>query len=380
MNKEANKTKIVFFLQSLNTGGAEKSAVRLANALNKDKFEVSFLIGFTGSRLVNDLSGEIKVMDMNRNKIIFSLFEVIKYFNTNNPDIVISFLDRVNIINILAGIFCKKKPKIIITERSTFSRVPIYASKKIINKLIGIYVLPILVKIFYKKANAIVCVSKGVAQDLSLVIGNLKTIKVIYNPVVDGSLLILSKEKINDLGFDNLNLPTIVAVGRLTKAKDYPTLLKAFSLVIPEIPARLLIIGEGEDREEIQNLIRDLKISEKVFLLGFKENPLKYIKASDIFVLSSKLEGFPNSLVEAMACGVPVVATDCQSGPNEIIENEESGFLVPVGKEEMLARKIIELLKNKDLREMVSKKGIKRAEYFSVDKSVKEFEYLFLTI
>ena len=372
-----DKIKLTFFLQNLEVGGAERSIVRLATALDKKYFNISFLLCEARGFLLTNLPKEIRVVNLKSHHTSLSLVKVIKYFNIEKPDIVLSALDHVNVVNIIAGIFCRKKPKIIITERSTFSRVSTYSSTKIINKLISRYIMPCLAKIFYKRADSIICVSHGVADDISKVIGNLPSIRVIYNPVIDDSFPELIEEKITDLNIINGSLPTIVAVGRLAKAKDYFTMLKAFSIVLKEIPARLLIVGDGEERKKIENLIKELNISENVLLLGFQKNPLKYMARADIFVLSSILEGFPNVLVEAMACGAPVISTDCQSGPNEIIENGKNGFLVPVADENILAEKIVKLLKDSELRKRMSEEGKKRAQYFSAEKSVKEFENIF---
>lgn len=375
-----NKIKITFFLQNLEVGGAERSIVRLAKALNKDYFEVSFLLCCASGPLLKDLPTNIKITDLKKSHVGLSLSGVIKYFYREKPDIVLSALDHVNVINIIAGLFCFKKPKIIITERSTFSRVSTHSAIKIRNKLISRFIMPLMAKLLYKKADSIICVSKGVADDISKIIGSLSNIKVIYNPVIDDSFLELVNEKIEDSNFLKKSLPNVLAVGRLTKAKDYPTLLKAFSIVIKEIPANLLIIGDGEDKSNIIDIINNLKISENVFLLGFQKNPLKYMAKADVFVLSSILEGFPNALVEAMACGVPAIATDCQSGPNEIIEDGKSGFLVPVSDEVILAKMIVKLLKDAELRGRISEEGKKRAKYFSVARSTKEFEDVFLKI
>ncbi len=371
------KVKVTFFLQNLETGGAERSTVRLANALNMNIFDVSFLLCKRKGPLLQNLSKDIKIVDLKKNHVSLSLFKVIRYFKSEKPDIVVSVLDHVNIISILAGLFCKRKPKIIITERSTFSRVSTYSATKFRNKLISRFLLPYLAKVFYKKADLIVCVSKGVADDIVQIIGNLSTIKVIYNPVIGNNFSEFAEEKIENFNVKIKSLPIIIAVGRLTKAKDYPTLLKAFSLVLKETPANLLIVGEGEERQRIEKLIEELDIMENVVLLGFQKNPIKYMVKSDVFVLSSMLEGFPNVLVEAMACGIPVISTDCQSGPNEIIENGKNGLLVLVSDEKKIAESIIELLKNPELRSKFSEEGKKRAQYFSIDKSVKEFENIF---
>jgi glycosyltransferase involved in cell wall biosynthesis len=368
------KIKITFFTSNLEVGGAERSIVKLANALGKNYFEVSFLLCSAKGFLLQSLSKEITVVDLKSPNIGLCLIKVIKYFREEKPDIIFSALDQINIVSIFASFFCKRKPKIIITERSTFSRVSTHASSKIINKIIRRFILPRLVKIFYKKADLIICVSRGVANDISEIIGNLPNIEVVYNPVVDSNFLELSKEPVTDFNINSKLLPIILAVGRLTKAKDYPTLLRAFSIVLRERPAYLVILGEGEERKNIENLIKKLNILENVFLLGFQKNPLKYMAKADIFVLSSILEGFPNVLVEAMACGVPVVSTVCQSGPNEIVENEKNGLLVPVEDEGALAGAIIKLLTNPGLRKRLSEEGKKRAEDFSTKIIVKQYE------
>jgi glycosyltransferase involved in cell wall biosynthesis len=374
-----DKIKITFFLPNLEIGGAEKSIVKLANALDKDKFNVSLLLCESKGIVFDILSDKIFVVDLKTSHIGLSLFKVVNYLKKNKPDIMVSALDHVNIINICASLFCRSRPKIIITERTTFSKISSESTTKFSRKFITKFILPNLVRIFYKKADSIVCVSQGVANDLKNIIGNLPTIKVIYNPVIDINILgQLVNEPLNN--FSNSSLPKILAVGRLTKAKDYPTMLRAFSLVLKEIPANLLVIGDGKERKKIEQLIYDLDILDNVKLLGTQKNPFKYMNKSDVFVLSSSVEGFPNVLVEAMACGTPVVSTNCQSGPNEIIQNGENGFLVPVGDEKKLAEAIIKLLKDKELRKKFSERGKKHAQYFSIDKSAKEFENLFKKI
>lgn len=371
-----DRIKITFFLQNLEVGGAERSIVRLANILDKDCFDVSFLLCSKTGNLLKALPEDIKIFGLKSKHVSLSLFRVVNYFNTEKPDIVISVLDHVNIISIIASLFCKIKPKIIITERSTFTRVSTHSASKLKQRLISRFILPVLVKILYKRADSIVCVSQGVADDISGVIGNLPTIKVIYNPVVDTEKIEKLINEPLEEPIDN-SLPNILAVGRLTKAKDYFTMLKAFSLVLKEVPANLLIIGEGEERWKIEKAISDLNISKNVVLLGLQKNPFKYMAKADVFVLTSILEGFPNVLVEAMACGMSVISTDCQSGPNEIIENEKSGLLVPVGSEKKLAEAVVKLLKDGNLRDRFSKNAKIRAKYFSADNSAREFKNLF---
>jgi glycosyltransferase involved in cell wall biosynthesis len=377
-NKQSkSKIKVVFFISNFKVGGSEKSILNLLKNLNQDNFQKSLLLQKKIGDLIIEIPSDVLIRELSTFYPGSTLFSLIKYMYQEKPDIIMSVFPRLNIITILAKILSRSKTKIIISERSTFSRLSKYAAHKIYNKLISHSILPILAKIFYKRADLIICVSRGVADDISKIIGKLPSIMVIYNPVLDDNILEFIKEPLTSLNINNPSLPIILAVGRVTKAKDYPTMLKAFSIVLEEMPANLLIIGDGEDRKKIENIIKELDISKNVFLFGFQKNPLKYMAKADVFVLSSILEGFPNVLVEAMACGVPVVSTDCQSGPNEIIEDGKNGLLVPVGNEKAIAEAIVKLLENPELRKKFSEEGKKRAQYFSVEKSVKEFENIF---
>jgi len=196
--------------------------------------------------------------------------------------------------------------------------------------------------------DAIVAVSHGVAEDFARSFNiALRKIQVIYNPIVDEELLKKAEEPLDHPWFQKGEPPVILAAGRLHVQKDFPTLLRAFALVRREIPSRLVILGEGEKRKELEELAQELGIREHLDLPGFVENPYKYMKRAAVFVLSSQWEGLPTVLVEAMACGCPVVSTDCPSGPREILENGKWGKLVPPGDPVKLAEAIKEVLTNR---------------------------------
>lgn len=376
-----NKIKVSFFIPKLELGGAEKIVVRILQALDKNKFQVKLLLLKLKGPLIEELPQEVLVKELKTSKITFALFELIKYFRQEKPDIFVSFLSHLNAISILGKIFSRVKTKVIISERTTFSHTP-EITKNIKNKLFFIFLLKPLARIIYPLADAIVCVSKGVAEDLAcfLPISTKGKIRVIYNPIVDEKLYDLANEPVEHPWFLNKEIPVILAVGRLSKAKDYPTLLKAFALVRKNKKIRLVIIGDGEERKNLENLINKLNLSQDVLLLGFEKNPYKYMKRAFLFVLSSKVEGFPNVIVEAMACGIPVISTDCPSGPNEIIKNGENGILIPVGDEKALAEAIIKILDDPFLKDKFSREGKKRAEEFTVKKGVNEYEQLFQEI
>lgn len=372
------KIKITFFLPNLEGGGAERSVVRLLRCLNKENLQVTLLLGKIKGPLIEDIPKEVLVKELNVSHIKYAFFKLIKYFRQERPNIFVSFLSHVNVISGLAKIFSRTKTKLIISERTTFSHTP-EITKDTKNRLLAFFFLKPLVKFTYPLTDAIVCVSKGVAEDISrfLPSSKINKVRVIYNPIVSDELYNLADQPVEYFWFSNQKIPIILAVGRLTKAKDYPTLLRAFALICKQKKAHLVILGEGEERKNLENLVHKLNLSESVALLGFQKNPYKFMKRVSVFVLSSKREGFPNVLVEAMTCGVPVVSTNCQSGPNEIIKDGENGILVPIGDEKALAKAILKVLNSHSLRQKFSAEGKKRAQDFTVEKSVKEYEKLF---
>jgi glycosyltransferase involved in cell wall biosynthesis len=201
--------------------------------------------------------------------------------------------------------------------------------------------LPCLVARFYPACEAIVAVSEGVAADLRRVAGlSREHVRVIHNPVavpecsVDGSL------QTPHPWLRPSEPPVVVSAGRLTTQKDYPTLVRAFTQVATRRAVRLIILGEGPERNKLERLITALGIQDSVLMPGFVADPFTYFRAARAFVLASRWEGFGMVIAEALACGCPVVSTDCPSGPAEILEHGRYGTLVPVGDEIAMARAI----------------------------------------
>ena len=214
------------------------------------------------------------------------------------------------------------------------------------------------------------------AKDFLTINKKLK-INVIYNPITHSNIQKLAEESVNHPWFLNKEIPVIVMVGRLLINKDYPTFFKAFHIILKQQPAHLVILGKGQELEKLQNLAKDLDITENIAFLGFQKNPYKYMRQATVFVLSSSREGFGNVIVEAMACGTPVISTNCFAGPNEIIKHGTSGMLIPVFDYEGLAKAVILILRDAPLRRKFSEEGLKRAQDFTIQKSVGNYEALF---
>ena len=227
----------------------------------------------------------------------------------------------------------------------------------------------------YPFADSAVGISRGTTAELEGIPGMARDrIHTIYNPVVSTELDRRARESPRHPWFDDRPCPVILAIGRMKKVKDFSTLLRAFARLLVRRPARLIVLGKGRLQPSLLSLARELGIAEHVDFPGFKENPYAFLAKADLFVLSSRHEALPTVLIEAMACGCPVVSTDCPFGPREILEDGRLGPLVPVGDAEALADAMALTLEEPQGREALRQ----RASFFSVDRAVDQYEKLLL--
>jgi len=333
--------KIALFLPSLRGGGAERVMLNLSKGLINHGYQVNLVLVKAEGDYLSQVPAGVRIMDLKSPRVLLSLSGLINYLRHEQPIAMLSAMGHTNIIAIWAKRIAGVKTKLVVSEHSTLSKV----TKQTRNTRSRI--MPLLMRFTYPKADAVIAVSKGVAEDLAQVIGLSRSlIQVIYNPVVDEELLAKSHEPLDHPWFQPDEPPVILSVGRLTQVKDYSTLLRAFALVRAKVPARLMILGEGEDRSHLEKLTQELDIAEDVAMPGFVYNPYNYMAKAKVFALSSQWEGFGMVLVEAMACGTPVVSTNCPYGPSEILADGKYGKLVPVGNPETLAIAILQTLKN----------------------------------
>lgn len=227
-----------------------------------------------------------------------------------------------------------------------------------------------LVRRYYPWAENIVGVSEGVAEDLVRRLGlPRERIATIYNPVMGDGVLEKSRQPVEHPWYAAGEPPVVISAGRLNVQKDFPTLLRAFARLRAGRPARLMILGEGELRSELEDLARTLGIAEDFALPGWAPNPIAHMARASMFALSSAWEGFGNVLVEALACGCPVVSTDCPSGPAEILDGGRYGRLAPVGDDRALADAMAATLDSPLPPDVLRK----RADVFSVDTAVDRY-------
>ena len=311
-----------------------------------------------------------KITFYNSVKFIRLPFQAIKLANIikkNKINTVLSLLNRANYVNILSHILTRKY-LCIISERNTPSQV--YWTSSLSDR-INRY----LIKKLYPHCDKIIAISEGVKSDLILNFNISKDmIIVIYNPIDIDDVKNKAQEKNQHMWFEDNSIKTIISVGRLEKQKNHALLIKAFNKVILRFPnTRLMILGEGSERNNLENLIKELDLMSKVELSGLQNNPFSFLSRAYMFAFSSNFEGFGNVIIEAMVCGCPVISTDCQSGPGEIIAHNKSGLLVPVGDQEAMSQAIISLLENQKLRKTLITEAYSRAQDFRLDKIIEQY-------
>jgi len=354
------RKKVAIYLPSLRGGGAERVMVGLANGIAARGYEVDIVLARAEGPYLADVSRYVRLVDLGATRVIASLPGLVRYLRRERPEAMLSALNYANVVAIIARGLAQVSTRLVVSEHSNIS-----LSKQFSRGLIPRLVFRLMAWV-YPYADGIVAVSSGVADDLAQVIGMVRDrIKVIYNPIYTPAVESLSKEPIPHpwLGADSL--PVIIGMGRLTLQKNFPSMIHAFDKVRTQHPCRLMILGEGELRGELEALVKALNLDEEVIFPGFVKNPYAYMSRAALFVLSSGWEGFGNVLAEAMACGCPVVSTDCPSGPAEILEDGKRGRLVPVGDVYALAAAILATLTEDNHPDLVS-----RARAFGVEQAV----------
>lgn len=344
--------KILFVIHGLRSGGAERVLIMLANHLVTIGYQVSVLI-FTIEEPFYDIHSSIKLIKIEHTsdkkvffpklKFIFARVNLLrKIFKNENPDIVISFITMMNIYSIVAAKLARKK--IIVSEHTNYT---------VYSKSISGFIR----KLVYPFANFVIVLTNYDKEKYTYD----KNVHVIKNPLVlSNNYTNCVKEKI------------VLGVGTLIPLKGFDMLIKAFSK-LEENEWKLVILGEGPEREVLHNLIDELGLKDKVSLPGITKDVERYYKKASIFVLSSRIEGFPGVLCEAMGYGCPSIAFDCLTGPREIIEDKVTGILVEPENIEKLSYEIQSLVDNRKYREMLSSNSKKILDELDIKIIIKKW-------
>lgn len=368
------KIKILFIIDFLGGGGAQRVVSNILKFIDRSIFEPELAVLTMVGDYMNSLPNNIIFHNMNIRRSRYSMISLSRVIKKVKPQIIFSTLPEIDSAVYIAVKLSACSTKVVFRSpnflSTYFFEVPVYT------RFFSLWA--------YRYADKIISSTEEMRTDMY---NNFNMppdkIKVIPNPIDIEMIEKKSIEPINDPLFQMKSLekyPIIMAMGRLAKQKGFSYLLRAFKIVRDKLKARLVILGEGEKKNELENLAQNLNISTDVSFIGFKSNPYKYLSHANLFVLSSLWEGFPNAIIEAMACGTPVISTNCSSGPKEIITSCVNGLLVPPENPEEMAKAILEVLTNKKLSEKIAEAGSKKVNEFDIKKIMSAYENLFIDV
>ncbi|PLX84694.1 MAG: glycosyl transferase [Desulfuromonas sp.] len=330
--KTPSRPRIAVFVSFSGKGGVERMITRLCGGFIDLGCQVDLLLIKSQSEHLNELPPQVRLVKLGASHSLTCLWPLVRYLRRERPDGLLAAKDRANQVAIIARWLARVPTRLAIRMGTTISAA--LEGKGTLKK--WQWYLPIW--LLYRQADEIVGISQGVADDLASITGlPPKRFRVITNPVIDPQTGELALQEVAHRWFAPGEPPVVLGVGRLTRQKDFPTLIRAFARLREQRACRLVILGEGADRERLSALTEELGIGQDVDFPGFVANPFAYMSKASLFVLSSAWEGFGNVLAEAMSVGTPVVSTDCPSGPREMLRGGEVGPLVPVGDVAALA-------------------------------------------
>jgi glycosyltransferase involved in cell wall biosynthesis len=319
-------------IASLEGGGAERVFVTLANGLRAEGRDVDLVLMNRAGVLLKEVKPGVNVVHLDAARAMLALVPLVKYLRRVRPEAMLTTLTHVSVVAALARKLARVPVRLVIREAVTSSVHHRYVTD------VRSRVVARLLRPAYRSADVVVSPSQGVTEDLVANVGIARAhVTTIPNPLDVGRIRSLALQPVTDPFAQSDERPMVLGIGRLSAQKDFSTLILAFARTIETVPAKLLILGDGEERGALEALIRSSGLDHHVAMPGFVENPFAYLKQAAVFVLSSRYEGLPNALLQALAVGAPVVATDCPGGPGEILESGRLGRLVPVGDVEAMA-------------------------------------------
>ena len=326
--------RIAIFISFSGQGGVERMVTQLAGGLLARGYAVDMVAAKMDEEQAVRLPDGVRLIQLGAAHTWTSLPGLVRYLRRERPDALLAAKDRAIRVAVLARLLTGY-PRHLAGRLGTTVSAALEGGSPLKRRIWygGM-------RLFFRGADRLVAVSEGVAEDVRRITGlGDDRVVVVRNPVITPELAPRAAESPSHPWFTEPT-PIILGAGRLTRQKDFPTLLRAFATVRRGRPCRLVLLGEGRGRASLEALARELGIAEDVDLPGFQPNPYPFIAGAALFVLSSRWEGSPNVLTEALALGTPVVATDCPSGPREILQGGRYGPLVSMGDDAALAAAI----------------------------------------
>ncbi len=370
MGREATGGRICLFVPSLVIGGAERVTANLAGGLAERGLQVDLVVVTSRvAAVIEDIHPAVRLIDLDAGRALFCLPRLVHYLRRERPVALLSALEHTNIMALLAARLAGVDTRVVVSVHTTLSR------DTEDSRQLRARIFPRLVRWFYPWASSVVAVSEAAREDLLATTGlKPSSVRVIFNPVVTPQIHRKAAEPVPHPWFAAGQPPVILGIGRMVSAKNFPLLIRAFARLRRRHMARLVILGDGELRGAMQELARELEITDEVLLPGFSDNPYAYLSRAALFVLSSSYEGLPTVLIEALALGVPVVSTSCPSGPAEILQGGRFGELVEVGDEQGLAEAMLRSLQ----RPRGAENSVLAWQPYQLDRVVRQYLELLL--
>ena len=336
MTKAASQVDLAIFTHDLQCGGAEKVCVLLANAFARRGLSVDLVVRRKVGVLVGDLETGVRLVDLGAPRVRHALVPLVGYLARERPRRLLAALWPLTSIAVWAALLARVDTRVVVSDHTILSNTRPGLSRP------GRALMSLAMRASYRWAAGAVAVSATVAADVARLAGLApESISTISNPVDEPDTGAQADPEV--LARWSRDAPRLISVGNLKTVKDHDTLLRAFARLRQRHPCGLLVLGEGPLRGRLEALASDLGLAGAVTFAGHAACPAAYLRHADLFVLSSRSEGFGISLVEALSCGVPVVSTDC-GGPREILDGGRFGRLTPVGDHARLADAVAEAL------------------------------------
>ena len=359
-------TRLALFIATMAGGGAEHAIARLADGLAERGYAVDLVLLRKDGPNLAQLAPDVQVIELGSRGVFSAIRALAVYLRRRRPAGLLAAMTYPNLMAVLARFWSRAPVQVVLSEQNQPSSF--FDGRKLARLKVYAYY-----SLIYRWADEVTAVSDGVGDDLARVARLRRDrVKTVYNPVVSDELTRQAAEPVDHPWFEPGQPPVLLAIGRLEPQKDFATLLRAFSRVRQNRDTRLIILGDGQQRPALEQLRDELDLRQHVAMPGFAANPYAYLARSAMLVMSSAHEGLPTVLIEALACGTPVVSTDCPSGPHEILKGGELGPLVPVGDDAALAEAIERTLEKPIASDNLRQRGAD----FSIRQSLDHYEGL----
>lgn len=350
---------------TLGQGGADRVTLTLLQAFDRELFRPSLVLMRATGELLGEVPADVPIHDLGARSLWTAWWPLARRLRRRPPQILFSTSSGTNLTVVIARLLCGRRMRTVLSERNAIRRRHPRRFKR--------WLQARLKRLLYPRADCVTAVSRGVAAEL---VGELRLaqeqVRVVYNPVVTSALSERAAAELDHLWFSG-DEPILLGVGRFVPAKRFDLLIEILTRLESPRSPRLVLLGDGPELPALTRLVSRLGLENRVWLAGFRTNPFAFMARCTVFVLSSSNEGLPGALIQAMACGAAVVATDCPHGPSEIVEDGVSGLLVPVDDGAALVAGIDRLLDDPGLRARLGRAGRRAAQRFSLEAALGRY-------